>query len=157
MRGQRHTLAALYPAKDQVPIVQEAGWDPGPVWTDVENLPSNGFRSPDCPVRSQSLYLLPTRPTDLVIGYLNLVGGTERSGSRHDFLLHDGRTLHTKFLQEGFLLLCPRQRPLNLFSWISSAADTPVAHNLETKPHLVLPDPLISINFMNAVLHLIPS
>ena len=27
-----------------VPIVQEAGWAPGPVWTDVENLaPIPGF------------------------------------------------------------------------------------------------------------------
>jgi len=27
-----------YPGKDSVPIVQEAGWAPGPVWTGVENL-----------------------------------------------------------------------------------------------------------------------
>jgi len=26
------------PGKDPVPIVQEAGWAPGPVWTGVENL-----------------------------------------------------------------------------------------------------------------------
>ena len=26
------------PGKDPVPIVQEAGWDPGPVWTGAENL-----------------------------------------------------------------------------------------------------------------------
>ena len=32
------------PGKDQVPIVQEAGWAPGPVWTDAENLaPQPGF------------------------------------------------------------------------------------------------------------------
>ena len=31
VRGQRHDLAALYPGKDPVPIVQEAGWAPGPV------------------------------------------------------------------------------------------------------------------------------
>jgi hypothetical protein len=32
------------PEKDLVPIVQEAGWAPGPVWTDVENLtPPLGF------------------------------------------------------------------------------------------------------------------
>jgi hypothetical protein len=31
--GQRHTLAALPPGNDPVPIVQEAGWAPGPVWT----------------------------------------------------------------------------------------------------------------------------
>ena len=27
------------PEKDPVPIVQEAGWAPGPVWTGAENLP----------------------------------------------------------------------------------------------------------------------
>jgi hypothetical protein len=29
--GQRHTPAALPPRRDPVPILQEAGWDPGPV------------------------------------------------------------------------------------------------------------------------------
>ena len=33
MRGQRHAPAAFTPGKDPVPIVQEAGWAPGPVWT----------------------------------------------------------------------------------------------------------------------------
>ena len=41
--GQRHAPAALYPGKDPVPIVQEAGCDPGPVWTSAENLTSPGF------------------------------------------------------------------------------------------------------------------
>ena len=36
--GQRHAPPALPPGKDPVPIVQEAGWAPGPVWTGVENL-----------------------------------------------------------------------------------------------------------------------
>ena len=32
------------PGKDPVPIVQEAGWAPGPVWTGAENLsPPLGF------------------------------------------------------------------------------------------------------------------
>jgi hypothetical protein len=44
------------PGKDPVPIVQEAGWAPGPVWTGVENLTPTGIRSPDRPARSQSLY-----------------------------------------------------------------------------------------------------
>jgi len=29
---------SLLPGKDSVPIVQEAGWDPGPVWSGAENL-----------------------------------------------------------------------------------------------------------------------
>jgi hypothetical protein len=35
----------LPPAKDPAPIVQEAGWAPGPVWTGVENLAPTGIRS----------------------------------------------------------------------------------------------------------------
>ena len=46
------------PGKDPVPIVQEAGWAPGPVWTGAENLASTGIRFPDRPARSQSLYRL---------------------------------------------------------------------------------------------------
>ena len=44
--------------KDPVPIVQEAGWAPGPVWTGAENLAPTVIRSPDRPARSQSLYRL---------------------------------------------------------------------------------------------------
>ena len=44
--------------KDPVPIVEEAGWAPGPVWTGAENLAPTLIRSPDCPARSQSLYWL---------------------------------------------------------------------------------------------------
>jgi hypothetical protein len=44
--------------KDPVPIVQEAGWAAGPVWTGAENLVPAGIRSPDRPARSQSLYRL---------------------------------------------------------------------------------------------------
>jgi hypothetical protein len=46
------------PWKDQVPIVQEDGCAPGPVWTGTENLAPTGIRSPDRPARSQSLYRL---------------------------------------------------------------------------------------------------
>jgi hypothetical protein len=49
---------SLPPGKDAVPIVQEAGWAPGPVWTGVENLAPTGIRSPDRQARSQSLYRL---------------------------------------------------------------------------------------------------
>ena len=46
------------PWNDPVPLTQEAGWAPGPVWTGEENLAPTVFRSPDRPVRSQSLYWL---------------------------------------------------------------------------------------------------
>jgi hypothetical protein len=54
--GQRHAPAALYPWKDSVPIVQEAGWATGPVWTGAENLAPTGIQTPDRPARSQLLY-----------------------------------------------------------------------------------------------------
>jgi hypothetical protein len=44
--------------RDPVPILEEAGWAPGPVWTDAENPAPNGIRSPERPVRSESLYRL---------------------------------------------------------------------------------------------------
>jgi len=43
VRGQRHALAAIYPGKNTVPIVQEGGWAPGPVWTGAENLAPSGL------------------------------------------------------------------------------------------------------------------
>jgi hypothetical protein len=45
------------PGNDPVPITQEAGWDPGPIWTSGKSRPT-GIRSPDCPARRQSLYRL---------------------------------------------------------------------------------------------------
>jgi len=46
------------PGKDPIPIVQEAEWAPGPVWTGAEILAPTDIRSPDGPARSQSLYRL---------------------------------------------------------------------------------------------------
>jgi hypothetical protein len=40
------------PGKDSVPIVQEAGWAPGPVSRGAENQAPIGIRSPDRPARS---------------------------------------------------------------------------------------------------------
>ena len=45
------------PGKDQVPILQEAGWAPGQVWTGVKSPPHRDS-IPDSPARSQSLYRL---------------------------------------------------------------------------------------------------
>ena len=53
------TPRPLYPRnRDPVPIVQEAGWVPGPVWTCVEILAPTGIRSPDRPAHGVSLYRL---------------------------------------------------------------------------------------------------
>ena len=56
--GQRHAPVALPSGNDPVPIVQEAGWAPVPVWTGAENLAPTGIRSPHPPARSESLYRL---------------------------------------------------------------------------------------------------
>jgi hypothetical protein len=57
--GVRVTPPPLFtPGKDPVPIIQEAGWAPGPVWAGAENLAPTGIRPPDRPARSQSLYRL---------------------------------------------------------------------------------------------------
>jgi hypothetical protein len=47
--------------RDPVPNLQESVWDPGPVWTGVENLSPSGIRSPDSPAYSEWLYRLSYR------------------------------------------------------------------------------------------------
>ena len=49
------------PGKDLVPILQEAGWAPGPVWTGAENLVPTGIRSRTVNPVAQSLYRLSYR------------------------------------------------------------------------------------------------
>jgi hypothetical protein len=41
--------------EDPVPTVHEAGWAPGPVWMDTENLAPTTIRSPHRRARSESL------------------------------------------------------------------------------------------------------
>jgi hypothetical protein len=48
----------LTPGKVPVPIVQETGWAPGPVWRSAENLTPTGIRSSARPAPNQSLYRL---------------------------------------------------------------------------------------------------
>jgi len=48
------------PGKDSVPILQEAGWARGPVWTGGKSRPHRDS-IPDCPAPSQSLYRLSYR------------------------------------------------------------------------------------------------
>jgi hypothetical protein len=61
--GQRHAPAAILPPGKgpPVPIVQEAGWAPEPVWTqrvEEKSFAPAGIepRSPGSPARSQTLY-----------------------------------------------------------------------------------------------------
>jgi hypothetical protein len=41
--SELHPCRSLPPGKDSVPMVQEAGWAPGPVWTGAKNLAPPGF------------------------------------------------------------------------------------------------------------------
>ena len=67
--GQPHASSASTLRKEPVPIVQEAGWAPGPVWTGAKNLSSARIRSPDRPARSQS-FPLGTRHISLILNVL---------------------------------------------------------------------------------------
>jgi len=52
-----HPGHTLPPGKEPVPIVQGAGWVPGPVWTGGKSRPHRDS-IPDRPARSQSLHRL---------------------------------------------------------------------------------------------------
>ena len=47
----------LLPGKEPVPVLQEAGWAPAPVWKGGKSRPHRDS-IPDRPARSQSLYRL---------------------------------------------------------------------------------------------------
>ena len=57
--------------KDPVPIVQEAGWAPGPVWTGGKSRPHRDS-IPDRPALSQSLYRL-SYPAHNFAMYKNII------------------------------------------------------------------------------------
>ena len=61
------------PGKDPVPIVQEAGWTPGPVWTGGKSRP-NRDSIPDSPARSKSPYRL-SYPAHycLIVNFINFI------------------------------------------------------------------------------------
>jgi len=61
----------LTPGKDSVPIVQEAGWAPGPVRTGGKSHPHRDSIR-DRPARSQSLYRL-SYPAHYSNMYYNLI------------------------------------------------------------------------------------
>jgi len=83
------------PGKDTVPIVQEAGWAPGPVWTGAENLAPTGIRSPDHPGRSQSLYRLryPAHHVQELL-YIYLPNSLKPSSNYIHNMLQHSETLH---------------------------------------------------------------
>jgi hypothetical protein len=62
VRDRRHAPAALHPRKVPVPIVQEVGWSPDPVWTGTENLASPGFDPWNVQPVARRYTDYPTRP-----------------------------------------------------------------------------------------------
>jgi len=74
------------PGKDPVPIVQEAGWAPGPVWTCGKSRPHRDS-IPDCAARSQSLYQM-CMYRDII------VSDNECNPSRRPFRATAGEAVH---------------------------------------------------------------
>jgi len=68
-------LPHFTPGKDQLPILQEAGWAPGPGWTGGKSRPRRDS-IPDRPARNQSRYRLSYRAHPILRAFvkLNLVG-----------------------------------------------------------------------------------
>jgi len=76
--------AHFTPGKDPVPIVQEAGWVPGPVWTGAKNVARTGIQSTDRPACSESLYRMSYRgPPKQMIGLFVLMLSCVDSKHKH--------------------------------------------------------------------------
>ena len=76
------------PGKDPVPIVQEAEWAPGLVWTCAENLATTGIRSPNRPARSSVAI-----PTELP--------GTHEDRGKPEIMLKFGNVKRQNQLKHG--------------------------------------------------------
>jgi len=73
------------PGKDPVPIVQEAGWNPGPVWTGGKSRPHRDS-IPDRPARNS--VAIPTElPGPLILGATFPFIFTERPVIEHCLIL----------------------------------------------------------------------
>jgi len=86
--GQRHAPVALY-HRERPGTHCTVGWvgTPGPVWTGGENLAPTVIRSPDRPVRSQSLYRL-SYPAHVVYSKRHIMS----------FMIVFGRIISTLFV-----------------------------------------------------------
>jgi len=77
--------AVLYPGKEPVPILQEAGWAPGLVWTGGKSR-THRDSIPDHPAHSQSLYRVSYRAhynfiCNIIICTLTVVWQLERKNN----------------------------------------------------------------------------
>jgi hypothetical protein len=95
--GQRRSPAVLPPGKRTVPLIQEAGWARGSVWTDVENFTPTAIRypGPSNPYRAAVLSRI-SRPTNIMIKhdgntvarFITISTQFDRSKCRH-WYIHD--------------------------------------------------------------------
>ena len=109
------------PGKDPVPIVQEAGWASGPVWTGGKSRPPTGIRSPDRPARSQSLYPL-SYPAHIILLYNYIILWDHRricgtslteTSLRGAYLASLQLLSPTQFYYTVSLYQCPHLAPCN--------------------------------------------
>jgi len=56
--ARREWLVSATSCRTRYPLYKKLGRGPRPVWTGAENLAPSGFRTPDHPVRGESLYRL---------------------------------------------------------------------------------------------------
>jgi len=90
------------PGKDPVPILQEAGWAPGPVWTGGKSRP-HWESIPDRPDHSQSLYRLSYRVHVYIYHTVDLMPGeTLRSyrGNPKSVFMYEYMILHRSTTKE---------------------------------------------------------
>jgi len=83
VRGQRDAPAALTPGKEPVPIVLEAGWAPGPVWTGAKNLAPPGFDTRTVQLAASSYTDYATRPTTTIVTIIIIVRNKSRRQGNH--------------------------------------------------------------------------
>ena len=65
-------LGRFTPGNDPVPIVQEAGWASGPVWTGAENLSPTGIPGPSSPEQVAVPTELSRPPSTCTVLYENI-------------------------------------------------------------------------------------
>jgi len=100
------------PGKDPVPILQVAGWTPGPVWTGGKSRPHRDS-IPDHPARSQSLYLL-SYTIKLTSQAMYVSRNTETRSCIH---CCSGKAVSITYSDCVFLALCVRYACAVLYSY----------------------------------------
>ena len=99
------TPRPLYPGKDPVSIVWEAGWTPGPVWTSAENLARTGIRSSDRPARCSTISTKTSKftptPDTKIAKYLPLLHTHKSISHRLNFLTFTRSDLNSFLRSRG--------------------------------------------------------